>query len=213
MCDVLKKSTPERIPSPSSRTFLSYNPGQTLIAEGSIDRVIDDAELRSLLLQAYEQLSSKTRVLVVPQISPEPIARWVLTCWTEEHYGEQLTDILPALGTHDPMPEWQLDRMFPGVPKDKFRIHDWRNDVVTVGTLDSDTVCQATEGVWDRPWPAQLNKLVAHGEHDLIVSIGQVVPHEVVGMANHAKNLFVGTGVKMALMKAISSAPPMAWKK
>lgn len=31
-------------------------------------------------------------------------------------------------------------------------------------------------------------------EYDLILSIGQVVPHEVVGMANHAKNLFVGVG-------------------
>ena len=93
------------------------------------------------------------------------------------------------------MPEWQLDRMFPGVPHDKFRVHDWRNDVITVGKLDSDTVAKATEGVWDRPGQ-QLNKLVANGGHDLIVSIGQVVPHEVVGMANHAKNLFVGTGGK-----------------
>ena len=31
-------------------------------------------------------------------------------------------------------------------------------------------------------------------KYDLIISIGQVVPHEVVGMANHAKNLFVGCG-------------------
>jgi len=36
--------------------------------------------------------------------------------------------------------------------------------------------------------------LLAHGGHDLILSIGQVVPHEVIGMANYNKNLFVGTG-------------------
>ncbi|HWR24335.1 MAG TPA: D-mannonate epimerase, partial [Feifaniaceae bacterium] len=30
--------------------------------------------------------------------------------------------------------------------------------------------------------------------YDIILSPGQVVPHEVVGMANHAKNLFVGVG-------------------
>ena len=32
------------------------------------------------------------------------------------------------------------------------------------------------------------------GRYDLILSFGQVVPHEVVGMSNHAKNLFVGVG-------------------
>ena len=39
-----------------------------------------------------------------------------------------------------------------------------------------------------------MNKLIGEGGHDLIVSIGQVVPHEVIGMANYNKNLFVGTG-------------------
>ena len=176
---------------------MSYNPGTTYVAEGGVDRVIDDGELRELLLKAYSAIGPLETVLVVPPDFTRADSRaGVLTCWSDEHYGEQLTDILPALGTHDPMPDWQLDRMFPGVPKNKFRIHDWRNDVVTVGNLDSATVSEATEGVWDKPWPAQLNKLVANGGHDLIVSIGQVVPHEVVGMANHAKNLFVGTGGK-----------------
>ena len=46
----------------------------------------------------------------------------------------------------------------------------------------------------DFPWPAQVNKLLAKGGFDLILSIGQVVPHEVVGMANYNKNIFVGTG-------------------
>src|SRR5208282_2287944 len=36
--------------------------------------------------------------------------------------------------------------------------------------------------------------LIASGGHDLILSIGQVVPHEVIGMANYNKNIFVGTG-------------------
>ena len=31
-------------------------------------------------------------------------------------------------------------------------------------------------------------------KYDLIISPGQVVPHEVIGMSNHAKNIFVGTG-------------------
>lgn len=37
------------------------------------------------------------------------------------------------------------------------------------------------------------------GGHDLILSIGQVVPHEVMGMANYNKNIFVGTGGSEAI--------------
>ena len=63
-----------------------------------------------------------------------------------------------------------------------------------MGTVPAEFVERVSEGIWKKPWPAQLNRLVWEGGHDLILSIGQVVPHEVIGMANHNKNLFVGTG-------------------
>jgi nickel-dependent lactate racemase len=112
----------------------------------------------------------------------------------DEFYGENLVDIMPALGTHFPMPQWQLDRMFPNVSKDKFREHKWRSDVITIGEVPAEFVSQVTEGIYENPWPAQLNKLIWEGNHDLILSIGQVVPHEVIGMANYNKNVFIGTG-------------------
>jgi nickel-dependent lactate racemase len=92
------------------------------------------------------------------------------------------------------MTEAQIDDMFKGVPKSLFRVHDWRNDVVTVGTVPGEFVSRITGGALDYSWPAQLNKLVFNGGHDLILSVGQVVPHEVIGMANFNKNLFIGTG-------------------
>jgi nickel-dependent lactate racemase len=98
-----------------------------------------------------------------------------------------------------PMSEAHLARMYPDVPRDRFRIHDWRNEVETVGTVDPTFVRQATDGIWEESWPAQLNRLIWRGGHDLILSIGQVVPHEVTGMANHAKNLFVGCGGKAGI--------------
>ena len=110
------------------------------------------------------------------------------------YYQDNLKDILPALGTHSPMTELQIAEMFVRVPKSLFRVHDWRNDVVTVGTVPGKFVSEITNGALDYSWPAQLNKLVFNGGHDLILSVGQVVPHEVIGMANYNKNLFVGTG-------------------
>jgi len=110
-----------------------------------------------------------------------------------------LVDVLPALGTHVPMTPEHIARMYPGVPAAKFRVHDWRHDVKTIGEVDAGFVRQATEGVWDQAWPAQLNNLIWSGGHELIISIGQVVPHEVMGMANGVKNLFVGCGGKAGI--------------
>jgi nickel-dependent lactate racemase len=92
------------------------------------------------------------------------------------------------------MSEKELDEMFRGVPKSLFRVHNWRRDVVTIGTVPGKYVSEITEGALNYDWPAQLNKLVYTGGHDLILSVGQVVPHEVIGMANYNKNLLVGTG-------------------
>ncbi len=147
------------------------------------------------LASCLARLGERRKVLVIPpDFTRFHSQAGKLTCLLFQQLGERLVDILPALGTHDPLEDWQRERMFPGIPAELFRRHDWRNDVVTIGEVPGDFVAQASAGIWNRPWPAQLNRLVWHGQHDLIVSIGQVVPHEVIGMANHNKNLFVGTG-------------------
>ncbi|MCK4991448.1 MAG: DUF2088 domain-containing protein, partial [Bacteroidales bacterium] len=105
-----------------------------------------------------------------------------------------LTDVLPALGTHAAMTEEEIGKMFGTVQRSIFRVHDWRNDVVSLGEVPASYLETVSEGRVSYPWPAQVNRLLVEGQHDLILSIGQVVPHEVVGMANYNKNIFVGTG-------------------
>lgn len=156
---------------------------------------ISDTTFREALREVWSRLGPRRRVLAIPpDFTRFPSRAGEVTVEAFRHYGDALVDILPALGTHVPMPDWQLERMFPGIPKDRFRVHDWRRDVETIGHVPADFVTEVTEGIYDRPWPAQLNRLVWRGGHDLILSIGQVVPHEVIGMANYNKNLFVGTG-------------------
>ena len=108
--------------------------------------------------------------------------------------GKKLTDVMPALGTHSAMNEEELTKMYGDFPRDLIRVHHYRTDVDTLGYVESDFVREVTEGYYDKPWPAQVNKMISQGDHDLILSIGQVVPHEVIGMANYTKNIFVGTG-------------------
>ena len=164
-------------------------------ARGSATDRLTAEDLRAGVRAALDRLGPRRRVLAVPpdftrfhsQAGP-------LTCLVHEYYGDRLTDVLPALGTHSPMTPDQLHEMFPTVPADRFRVHNWRTGITTVGTVPAEFVCTVSEGAVEFPWPAQVANLIAEGGHDLILSIGQVVPHEVIGMANYNKNIFVGTG-------------------
>ncbi len=165
------------------------------VSQGSPDTILSDQDLDRLLRNALDKLGPRKKVLAVPPDFTRLNSKaGPLTCSAYDYYGKAMTDVMPALGTHVPMPEWQLDRMYPSIPKDLIREHDWRNDVVTVGEVPAEFVSEATEGIYTKAWPAQMNKLLWEGGHDLILSIGQVVPHEVIGMANYTKNIFVGTG-------------------
>jgi len=162
---------------------------------GSPDTVISAADLEYGLYSALVKLGKRKKVLVVPPDFTRFHSRaGDITALLYNYYKKNLKDILPALGTHTPMTDVQISEMFKGIPKDLFRVHDWRNDVVTVGTIPGEFVSKITNGDLDFSWPAQLNKLACNGGHDLILSVGQVVPHEVAGMANYNKNLLVGTG-------------------
>jgi nickel-dependent lactate racemase len=135
------------------------------------------------------------RALLLPPDATRLFSRaGELTVLTRELLGDRVTDIMPALGTHSPMKPAQLDHMFPGIPHELFRPHRWRDDVVTIGEVPADYVREVTDGIYNKAWPAQVNRLLKEGGHDLILSIGQVVPHEVIGMANYNKNVFIGTG-------------------
>jgi len=167
----------------------------TFFAQGSSTTDLSSAELRAALFDVFDRLGARHKVLAIPPDhtrSNSMAGR--ITCMVHQYYGDRLTDVLPALGTHAPMSAEQLARMFPELPQQLIRRHDFRNDVVRIGQVPAEVVAAATEGAYARPWPVELNRLIWQGGHDLILSIGQVVPHEVVGMANYNKNLFVGAG-------------------
>ncbi len=164
-------------------------------AEGTPETDLSHSDLHAALFETLQKLEPRHKVLALPpDFTRANSMAGPLCCMAYEYFGQRLVDVMPALGTHVAMPDWQLDRMFPTVPRSLIRVHDWRRDVVTIGEVPAEFVSRVTEGIYHKPWPTQLNRLVWQGGHDLILSIGQVVPHEVIGMANYNKNLFVGTG-------------------
>jgi nickel-dependent lactate racemase len=166
-----------------------------LLAIGSPTTELTYDDLREGLFRVLDGVGQRRRVIAVPpDYSRAASQAGPLTCMAYEYYRQALVDVLPALGTHDEMSEKHRTKMFPTIPAELFRYHNWRTDVETIGTVPAEFVADATEGIYRDPWPAQLNRLIWSGGHDLILSIGQVVPHEVIGMANYNKNLFVGAG-------------------
>jgi nickel-dependent lactate racemase len=164
-------------------------------AEGGPDRELTSDELREFLFAALERLGKRSRVLAVPPDQTRTASRaGELTRYAWNYYGEALAAVMPALGTHKAMLADRIATMFGDVPQSLFRAHKWREDVETIGTVPGEFIHEQSEGKLDYEWPAQVNRLVLHGGFDLILSIGQVVPHEVIGMANYNKNILVGTG-------------------
>lgn len=170
---------------------------------GSINNDLSAEDLKQGLFEALKKIGEKQKVLAVPpDYTRLPSRAGELTEFVYEYYGDKLTDILPALGTHTPMTDEQISDMYGSVPRSLFRVHDWRNDVITLGIVPSEYVKEVTGGIISYPWPAQVNKLLVEGAFDLILSIGQIVPHEVAGMANYNKNIFVGTGGSEGINKS-----------
>lgn len=156
---------------------------------------ISNKELNDALIEIYQKLGNRKKVLAIPpDITRFYSQAGILTQFTYQYYREKLTDILPSIGTHYPMTESEIKKMYGDIPLNLFRIHDWRNGLVTLGTVPSDYIKEISKGAVDYNIPIQVDKLLVEGNYDLILSIGQVVPHEVIGMANHNKNVFIGTG-------------------
>ena len=157
---------------------------------------LSDEEIREALLASLAGRELKNVLILPPDFTRFHSKAGFIT----NVYYHALTergckvDILPALGTHAPMTREQCEKMFGDIPFERLIAHNWRTDVVKLGEVPADYLREITEGLWQESVNAEVNRLVMDEKYDLIISPGQVVPHEVIGMSNHAKNLFVGVG-------------------
>ena len=153
-------------------------------------------EIREALLKSLEDKELKNVLIIPPDFTRfHSNAGYI----TNVYYNELTArgcqvDILPALGTHVPVTEKEAAEMFGDIPYEKFIPHNWRTDVMKLGEVPGEYIEEITEGLWKDSVSVEINRMVMDEKYDLILSVGQVVPHEVIGMANHAKNLFVGVG-------------------
>jgi nickel-dependent lactate racemase len=171
--------------------------------EGGPEAELSAEFLRDALSQALGRLGDRRKVLAVPPDGSRFDSRaGELTRYAYQHYGDRMACVLPALGTHAPMTPAALTRMFGDIPQSLFAVHNWRKDVVTLGELPASFIQEQSGGLLDYTWPAQVNRMIPQGGFDLVLSIGQVVPHEVIGMANYNKNILIGTGGPLSIHRS-----------
>ena len=172
-------------------------------SRGSERENLGAGDLKQGLYEALDKIGNRRKVIALPpDITRLHSRAGELTRYAWQYYGRALADILPAIGTHAPMNRGQIKRMFGDVPLDLFGEHNWRDGITTLGEVPAQFIRQVSEGKLDFSWPAQIANRIVEGRFDLILSIGQVVPHEVIGMANYNKNVFVGTGGSEGINKS-----------
>lgn len=116
-------------------------------------------------------------------------------------YYEELTKrgcsvrVMPALGTHVPMTEEELHKMFgTGIPAEAYLVHNFKTDIEPVGTVPASVMTEISEGLFNEDVVVSINRELLSKKYDAVLSIGQVIPHEIAGMANYTKNIVVGCG-------------------
>jgi len=175
---------------------------------GSADNAIDEAALEAHLDRYIaEQIDAKgvKRLLILPpDITRLNSMAGEITALLWDKLSDRVhIDIMPALGTHVPMTEAQCKRMFGDrVPFDRILPHRWRDDLKTLGELSAEFLGELSDGKLIKPMQVAVNKQLVEGGYDLILSVGQVVPHEVIGLANYTKNVLIGVGGKDTIDKS-----------
>ena len=152
-------------------------------------------QIRDCLARHIAGRKLKKVLLIPPDFTRLNSGAGVVTAMYYELLAGVQVDILPALGTHFPMTREQQVAFFgPEIPEERFLVHDWRGGVTKIGEVPASFVREVSEGLMDEAFALELSNYVLDESYDLIISIGQVVPHEVVGLANYTKNIVVGCG-------------------
>ncbi|MCI8453024.1 MAG: DUF2088 domain-containing protein [Lachnospiraceae bacterium] len=175
-----------------------------MIGLGYEDRVLADEEWKGLLDRWILKRRPGRRVLLVPPDMTRcySFAGAIISYLYKKFSAAHEVSVMPAVGTHMQMEESEREAFFPGVPKQAFLTHDWREDTVCVGTVPAAFCRRVSGGRWNEDIKVQVNRRLLSGEFDSVFSIGQVVPHEVVGMANYTKNIVVGLGGREMINKS-----------
>ncbi|MDO5553550.1 MAG: lactate racemase domain-containing protein [Planctomycetia bacterium] len=168
--------------------------------EGRLTRETISQLTEQAALEAQERLCSHPRkvLLLPPDITRAHSGAGAITEQLYKKFTHEGADVhvIPTLGQHVPHTPEQNRWMFGSVPEEKIHAHDWRAGAKVIGEVPASFVKEVSHGKADWAIPVALNRMLLEEKWDLVINVGHIVPHEVLGFANHNKNYFIGLGGK-----------------
>jgi lactate racemase len=164
---------------------------------------LSEAEVRTRINERFDvsEFAGKRVLLIIPdatRTAPLPLLFDALH-GTLAHVAPQV-DVLVALGTHPPMPEDAICRLLGISSVDRagrfaevgLFNHEWDNPdrLLTVGDLSKRDVEEICDGLLSLDVPVQINSRIT--DYDVLLVLGPVFPHEVVGFSGGNKYFFPG---------------------
>jgi nickel-dependent lactate racemase len=148
-----------------------------------------------------EEFRGRRVLLIVPDATrTAPLPLLFDALWDRLRPVATDLDVLIALGTHPPMSERQMCRLLGIAEDERNKLfaalgmfnHEWDNPgrLMTLGTLSRDDTAELTEGRLVQDVPVTINSRIR--DYDVLLVVGPVFPHEVVGFSGGNKYFFPG---------------------
>ncbi len=173
-----------------------------MASHSTVHRMTDEAigEQVDNLLRSRNWRGRRVLLVIPDHTRTAPIERIFPVVTLRLQVNGASVDVMAALGTHPPMshtalcarvgetPE-SMQRRWPDV---RLLNHDWKNPdaLVSLGLLGAEQVAELSGGRFAMEVPLMANRAVT--EYDVLLIIGPVFPHEVVGFSGGNKYLFPG---------------------
>ncbi|UCH09784.1 MAG: DUF2088 domain-containing protein [Fidelibacterota bacterium] len=175
----------------------------TCIGKGDAHGRLNAQDVRDLSERAFAQadLEAKKILVIIPDHTrTAPIDVMFRVLYEVLTPRVQVLDFLVALGTHPPMSEDAINRRVgitseervSAYPKARFFNHHWKDpkQLRHIGTISADEVAEISGGLMSQQVEVTINKMVF--DYDILLIVGPVFPHEVVGFSGGNKYLFPG---------------------
>ena len=171
--------------------------------KGSPDRILSEAGVKAIIAEGTPaKMFANKRVLVLTPDATRtcPLPMMIRAIQALLGPGAAKLDFMVALGTHTPLTEEEILKLYGITAQQKqaqfrsslFLNHRWDRPETfrQIGHLSAAEVAEVSQGRLREKVPIEINQKIY--DYDLVVILGPVFPHEVVGFSGGAKYLFPG---------------------
>ena len=171
--------------------------------KGSPDKILLEEDVKAIIADGTPaKMFANKRVLVLTPDATRTCPLPMMIRAIQAVLGTKAAklDFMVALGTHTPLPEKEILKLYGITTQQKqtrfrnslFLNHRWDRPQTfrRIGYISAEDVEKVSQGRLREKVPIDINKKIY--DYDLVLILGPVFPHEVVGFSGGSKYLFPG---------------------